>query len=214
MDLITFDIIDHLKSSKNFSFSRFGDGEWACIMNKQGQNCDAHIYYPDLGQRLKNILISQPKYIIGLQNLAYRLHPNLIDTFTKDYQLKWVLSDILHHMSIKENLKPFFEALKGKNIILVAPDRLKALSIWNQFISISQTNCWNDYELVKKEISLAIKKDSVVLYCASMMTNVLIDDFKNEDITQIDCGSIFEPYIGIANRTYHKDKINQLKKNE
>ena len=40
------DIVKKLQSDNNFSFARYGDGEWACIKGKNGRNCDAHIYYP------------------------------------------------------------------------------------------------------------------------------------------------------------------------
>lgn len=213
MTLITVDLdyIAKINNKENFSFSRFGDGEWNCILQKQGRNCDQHIYYPDMGIRLKSILMKSPNYYVGLQNLAYRLHTDYINQFTEDFNIKWCKSDMLHHDSIKTNLTLFFEAISNRNVLLVAPERLKQLKIWNKFISIPDVNCWLNYELIKKEISLALEKDIVVLYCASMMSNILIDDFSKEEITQIDCGSIFEPYIGFANRTYHKQKIQELK---
>jgi hypothetical protein len=213
MSLITInlDIVEKLKLKENFSFSRYGDGEWNCLLGKKGQNCDAHKYFDDLGAELKRILFQSPNYYIGLQNLAYTQQPDLISKITETYNLKWCNSDMLHHMSIKNTIQPFFDALKGRNVLLVAPNRLKKLDIWNQFISVPEKDCWLSYELIKKEIQLQIKKDIVILYCASMMSNVLIDHFSSEDITQIDCGSVFEPFIGHANRTYHANKIKQLR---
>ena len=86
---------------------------------------------------------------------------------------------------------------------MVAPKRLRQFKCYDKFIEIPDLNCYLDVGNIREKIRYELEDDLVVCYCASMMTNVLIHDFKDENITQIDCGSVFEPYIGHANRTTH-----------
>ena len=44
----TFDkMIEAIESKENFSLSRWGDGEWMCLLGYKGRNTDKHNYYPD-----------------------------------------------------------------------------------------------------------------------------------------------------------------------
>lgn len=211
-------VLEHLNKGENFSISRFGDGEWNCILGKRGKNCDGHTYFKDLGRRLSKVLRDNRGYYLGLQNHAYKdenFH-DFINEYIIDYSIDFVDSDFLHRASIKDELELFFDALKGKDIVLVAPQRHKNLDKIEvrEHIIIPDIDCWNSYVDVLKKLLPVVKENTVVLYCASMMSNVLIDDLfmtKNGTITQIDCGSVFEPYIGVRNRSYHKTILQRLK---
>ena len=220
MSAITIDftldkLVEKLVKDEHFSFSRYGDGEMAAVKGKQGRNCDGHIYYEALGHRLFKILESAPDYYVGLQGLAYRQSTDFIDALTDRCSIKWCASDILHHASIKNTIYTFFAALNNKNVILVGPSRLARLNTFkiDTHLTIPDLNCWNGYTIIKDKLMNNVVEGDVVLYCASMMTNVLIDDMykiMGNKITQIDCGSVFEPYIGHSNRTYHAKKITEL----
>ncbi len=190
----------------NFSFSRWGDGEWEALLGYKGKNCDGHTYFPEMGMKLLQIVSNPARYYFGLQNFAKKTLGNeLVPYLSKQ---SWVNSDMLHHASIKGQLHQFFDALNTRRVVIVGPDRLQGLKAfdWERLIHIPTKDCWMGYPGVKERLA-DIEEDTVVLYCASMMSNVLIDDtwdFHEDTITQIDCGSLFEPYIGVANRTYHK----------
>jgi len=205
-------IIEHLEKGENFSFSRFGDGEWACLLGKNGANCDGHAYFHDMGDRLLKIVESNPKYYMGLQTLAENTYPDEI----AKYPIEWVESDCLHRASIRGEIQPFFDVLNKKNIVFVGNHRHQKQSIIkvDKFIEVPINDCWRKYKDVLEEIRTSIDKDDVIIYCASMMANVLIDDIYNEfgnTVTQIDCGSLFEPYMGISIRSYHSKLIQKLK---
>lgn len=207
-------LIEFLNTNVNFSFSRFGDGEFNCAFGKKGQNCDGHEYFEDLSQELIKILNSKQKYFFGLQNLGYNIWKDKIDQL-KD--IRFCDADILHKASIKNSLNYFLDALKSKNIILIAPEYFKNFEKinTNNHIIIPEKNCWlskNDtIELLEKKIT----KNCVVLYSASMMSNFIIEhiftNYENE-ITQIDCGSVFDPYLGVSKRMYHQSIIDRIKK--
>ena len=191
-----------IQNEERYSFSRWGDGEWNCLLGVNGMNCDKHNYYTDLGNRLERILASSPKYYIGLQNLAQRQRPEIIDLYTKGHNLNWSASDIFHNASIKGRLVHFFNVLRNRRVILVGGKHLKGFRDW-EFIEIPQVNCWLSYEDTLAQLKETITDDCIVLFCASMMSNVLIDDLDGR-CTLIDTGSVFDPYVGVKSRTYHK----------
>jgi hypothetical protein len=207
------------KKGENFSFSRFGDGEWNCIFGVKGQNTDKHPYSPELRDRLLSIVGSDQKYKLGLQRLGYEIHKSSIDSITNKQGYKWCNADTIHRASIKGNLNALFDAMVSREVVLVAPMRFKIISEkWSTFpkfthVIIPDIDCFSTYEHTRKAIRGLVKKDVIILYCASMMSNVLIDNIyvqHGDSLTQIDLGSVLEPYIGHSNRSYHKNIINKL----
>jgi hypothetical protein len=194
--------IDKIVNKEMYSFSRWGDGEWLCLLGAKGMNCDKHQYFPELREALRRVLESSPKYILGLQNHAKKSMGNAIDDTTSLFNLEWVASDIFHNASINGELPLLIDALKGRNVVLVGAKHLKGFNGW-EFIEVPSVDCWLNYEETLKELEQTITKDDVVLFCASMMSNVLIDKL-NGKATLIDVGSVFDPYVGVKSRTYHK----------
>lgn len=209
MKELTYDlVIENLKNKVNFSYARYGDGELNVILGKIGANCDGHEYFPDMGQHLKTIVHSQPDYYIGLQNLGKRQNedkPEFQEFFQKN---TWSDNEIFTRASIKNNLKPFVEALKTRSVIQVGPKNLRQLNLSNHFIEIPEKNCWLDRERIIEELEEHIHHDCVIIYSASMMTKYIIDKMYTkygEHITQIDTGSVWDVYTGKASRTYMKE---------
>jgi hypothetical protein len=216
--------LDKINNKERYTFSRFGDGEWNAILEKAGSNCDGHQYFRDMGARLKDVLASSPSYYVGLQNLAHQQNTLIIDNYSKEFGIKWVASDIFHHASIKGNLQPLFDALSKRNVVIVGGSHLKSFNSKWKFIEVPQHNCWTEYKSTLTKIqefllnndadSISNPKDFVILFCASMMSNVLIDDLdpiaEVVGVTLLDMGSLFDPYVGVNSRSYH-NKLN-LKK--
>jgi hypothetical protein len=199
-------IIDHLKSGKPFKFSRFGDGEWNCIFNKQGHNCDGHSYFPDLGASLRRVILSQPGYIVGIQPLSMSYErTDQIKDFCKGLNINWVNADVLHNASIDKKLHQFIDALKGKYIIVVGPAHLAGFFVNCVHIVVPGKNCWLEYENIRQQIEFHVDgvNNAVVLLAASMMSEVLIDDFADHHHTFIDIGSVLDPYCNVKSRRYH-----------
>lgn len=199
-------LIGKLERNEPFSFSRFGDGEFNCMFGKCGANCDGHQYYTDLGERL-NEAWNDPKGIIAVQRLGYEMYKDRLEGEYAD-------ADILHRASIKGELDLFLEVLKSRkqDIILVAPERLKNAIPCRTFIEVPLKNAWLEYEHTLERIRFHVNKYDIVLYCCGMMAEVLIHDMFNfepvvDKFTQIDLGSVLDPYVGVNSRTYHK-KLN------
>jgi hypothetical protein len=198
-------MIDDLKSHRSFKFSRFGDGEWNCIFNKLGQNCDGHKYFPDLGESLRRVLLSEPKYRVGIQPLSMSYErTEQIKEFCRGLQIDWVNADVLHSASIDGELGQFVNALHGRYIVLVGPFHLSSYFDCVH-ITIPYVDCWKKYDHIREQIEFHIDgvNNAVVLFAASMMSEVLIDDFADHPHTFIDVGSVFDPYVGVKSRKYH-----------
>jgi len=191
-----------------FKFARYGDGEFFCMQGKVGRNGDKHEYFPELGSRL-NSAFRDAEYIVGIQPLSVSggifkrigyTPPTIVN------------ADVLHNASITGTLKYFLDSLDYDKTILVGPKHLLNFNYHgvNNFhgchhIVIPDINCWLHYKRVKSEIEDMIFAcpSATFLLCASMMSEVLIDDFSEDKITMIDIGSVFDPYCNRLTRTYH-----------
>jgi hypothetical protein len=208
---VTFDrICKMLRDKVNFKFARYGDGEFLCMSGKIGRNCDKHEYFPDLGMALNDAFYSHPQYMVGIQPLS--VSGGLYQRAIKDKPGPKNIydADILHSASIDGKLfVEFTRSLNYRHIVLVSPKYLLPLELFGSHIPISETNCWKEYDLVRRSLSVALenKENMVVLLCASMMSEVIINDFKDSPNTFIDCGSVFDPYVGKLSRRYHH-KLN------
>lgn len=202
-----FDLIcEKLRKREPFSFARYGDGEFNAIYGKKGHNCDGHEYFPDMGKRLREALESKPNYIVGLQPLT--LASDRWPQIQKDFPgIDWVDADSIHNASIDGRLQtlfPFFS--KG---IFVGPNHI-VRAVKNRLV-IPLLNCWIDYDRVHDTLAEMLYGRSgeyiVIFLCASMMSEVIIEDFKYSGHTFIDMGSVLDPYTGVKSRRYHH-KLN------
>jgi len=201
------DFRHRIQTGEPFDFSKWGDGEFNAIFQdtKSGCNCDGHQYFPEMGERLLNILKSNPSYDIGLQNLAYTQRPDQIESLSEEYGLVWCGADVLHRASIKGQFQALLDDLKKRDVVLVGPTHLARLAGLNEWglVAIPAKDCWKDYEHIKGVLEKLIEPDTVVMYCCSMMSGILIDDFHGQ-ATQIDMGSVLDPYAGKQSRLYHR----------
>lgn len=208
MKELSFDImLDMIRAGQPFSYARYGDGEWNAILQKKpgGRNCDGHEYFQDLGEALRRVLESRPNYYLGLQRLATEQNAGnkLFDWLVAIN--KWTDNEIMHRASIRGRMIEFFETMKERRLIIVGNESLKDLFTDAIHVKIPEKNCWIEFAAIVKTIAGLIDENKIVLYCASMMSEVLIDGFKDRGLIQIDCGSAFDPYVGRSTRSYHKN---------
>lgn len=223
------ELVRKLKDKEPFTFTRFGDGEMTAIWNDgiHKANCDDHVYFDDLGVALSDVLKSNPEYFIGLQGLVKRQSADRIDKYftENDIAIDFCEADILHKASIKGHVWELFEALHNSdNVILVGADYLEKINEYFEFdcrVGVPEENCWLERDTITKGIDYAIRKirhynasQIVVVLVASMAANVIADDLhgKYDNVTIIDAGSIFDPFVNKKSRSYHRNmdilKIN------
>ena len=211
--------ISKLQNKENFAFSRWGDGEFNCVLQtRPGKaNCDGNLYYPDLGNALKEIIVGAPSYYMGMQPLAKRLFPAVANEWLLNGS-NWINADILHNASQKEGLYRLFRAYIDRQVLYVGPGYLYRIAKTpSRFYEIESKNCWKHRALILADLSniLDNKTDIVVLISAGMAANYLVDELHKiygNQHTFIDAGSVFDPYCGVNSRKYHSQIIERLNK--
>lgn len=207
---------EKIRNKLNFSFSRFGDGEWTAILNLDAkENCDGHQYFNDMGEQLKHAFTSSGGYYKGIQPLAWRTMSSNILPLSLPIIDSYFNADIFHKASEYQLIQPFFDALNTREVVLVGPSYLSAQNQIKikKHIPIPLKNCWLDAENILKSVRKYLDNESVektsvvVLFCASMAANVFVDILHKQYRNQhsfLDVGSLLDPYANINTRGYHK----------
>ena len=198
------DIIYKIESNEPFALTRWGDGEWYNIRKLKGANCDGNIYYPDLGDALKEIVSVKQEYILGAQD--YKTFNLTSDV--EDYDQDWIDADIFHKASMEGKLQPFIDTLANKWITYIGNKDLIKLNFIDEFITIPQNNIWLQREQLLNVVRSTFENiHKVYCFSAGMATNVFIHELwkENNTNTYIDVGSVFDPYVGKATRGYHRN---------
>lgn len=190
-----------------FAFSRFGDGEFLAIAGRGGANCDGHEYFADMGERLRGVLAGEPRYRLGTLPRVFVEFREEISSLAGN--VEWVSSLCMRDAVLEGRFGDFFAALEGKDVTLAGPPhlcRLAASRAWSM-IEVPPKNCWLDYANVRAALEQEVASGKrVFLFCASMMSNVLIDDLHRLDSrhTYLDVGSALDPFAGVKSRPYHE----------
>ena len=213
--------VSRLINGDPFSMSRWGDGEWNCVLGKQGQNCDRHQYFPKMGEELRDILRSKPPYALGLQPFAMQSDPGAeaIERWLADHSLDlpWINADVFHIANHRRALAPFVFALHRRPLVLVGPERLRHLYMYLKyahFVSVPEKDCYLEKERILREVRRILDRlhdFPVVSFSASMATNVMIDELYRDygdRVFLIDAGSLWDPYVGAVTRgQYHREIV-------
>lgn len=208
--------IEKINNLENFSFTRWGDGEWFCTMGMNGKNCDGHIYFPEMKESLNKALKNNKKYYKAIWNLNHGQIKNILNTllpFLKDNNINvnWVNAGIWEDAAIKGNLETLIKSLEKRNFVIVSNDNLKNLPFkYTDFVTVPSVNCFLEKNRIKEEmIKMTEKYEDVVFgMSSSMATNVIVDelyDVIGDKCTMIDFGSIWDPFVGKTTRSYHKE---------
>lgn len=155
-------------------------------------------------------------YFFGMQPLTVASEKIL--QIEKDFPgIDWVDADSIHNASIDGRLDELFGCLQFSMVVLVGPRHLSSLGHrfkhFRQW-TIPERNCWGDFNdtvvAISSSISVSITKNVkplVFLLCASMMSEIIVDQFYGYGHTFIDMGSVLDPYAGVRSRRYHH-KLN------
>jgi len=211
-----------LLKCENFSMARYGDGEFACLLGDSGKNCDGAEYFTDLAEALRTVLRSKPTYYLGMQPLAQNRMGGRINKWLSDegIDVDWFNADIIHDASIAGKLGELIQALHDRKVICVMPQHLKPFAdrLKAPHIVVPDHIAWKFYRTSYTDLIEQIAytgKDTVVLYCAGLATEVMIHHVWNDygdTVTQIDLGSVLEPYVtGLPTRRYHKQIIDRIR---
>jgi hypothetical protein len=198
----------------------------------KGENRDGNKYILELGNELSRILNSFPDYYMGLQ-YGVLYNSELRDfVFNKLFycrDINWVNGDILHQASEFGHLREFVEALKYRNTIIIGAKYFIELPYHH--ITTPEIDSYHENDGILMEIKNRFsgkytkknpvflvdrfsgkytKKNPVFLVASAMNSNIIIDRLPN-NVTAIDIGSVFDPYLGKPRASYqHKLKADWL----
>lgn len=216
------DMVNKIKNNERVIFTKFGDGEYNCMNNHDGCNCDGDKYSEKMGKELiESFIILCDLYNSKNENIYIGRWHSCIEkiigyygSIYYDYLLNnnKTIKDIpfvdyhfcynYHPFVFKENnLYDFVKIIRESNKfkILITNNNNEKLNIvfnTNFFLKI-QNNCWyekyeNVYNYVDKILSL--HEDAIILIAGGLASKILIKDLslKYNKASFIDIGSGFD----------------------
>lgn len=211
--------INKIKNGEHFSLTRWGDGEWFCATGRQGANCDKHQYFPAMRAGLNQALKHDQGYYKAIwdknhgqimENLNIIL-PHIART---NPDIDWVNANIWEQLAINDNMGDLVSALESVNFVIVSNANKRTLSVKHvDYVEVPAVNCFLDKERIKREMIEVSERHGNVVFgmSASMTTNVIVDELYpiiGDKCSMIDFGSIWEPFVGNNNRSYHREYKN------
>jgi hypothetical protein len=218
--------VSMLSEGRPFSFSRFGDGEWNAILDKPGENCDGHEFFPELGADLRDALANKRPYLYGMQIRAVKCMGKEMRRFMdrNKIDIDWHDADVFHRCNNAGTLFPLVRQLRTMKVAIVGPSHLRDLMnsafTYDGFIEVPPKNCYLDKEDIFRRIVGYYEKSGPVVFAfsASMTTNVLIHrlyPIMGAACWLIDFGSLWDVFVGVKSRSgYEKeDWSGRIRKN-
>jgi len=220
-----------IRNSEPFSFVRYGDGEWLCIRYGPSRsifkkkNCDGTVYTKALAQDLKNSIINHhkdPNYHYSTHNgwFKSKKYTEFFLNFHKENNIEslpWISGDIGHTLSSEKKISKLVEAMNSCKFskCFIGPRRLlKSLKInhvkFDHFIEVPLLDSYSiKHELIKRIDELG--ENHLFFFSAGMVTKIVIWDCwkRIKNAIFLDLGAIWEPYMGLAIRDYHKELLLQ-----
>lgn len=213
--------VDKLERAEPFSFVRYGDGEWSCILQcaQRTGSGSQKLDIPKLQELLAEGVVNAPhnsNYFLALQSVGFlerkgllkRIEPWLVRNCTQP--VNWCNGEVFHRASMKGKLYPLVEQLRKMEVVVVGPHWLKRLDRdvfpYVKFIEVSTRDCFAQHVGITKEI-LKSPEGSVISFSAGPTTKVLIYTLYPELGSTnflIDFGSLWDIYCGKSTRRYHK----------
>jgi len=132
--------------------------------------------------------------------------------FMKYLDFNWVNGDVLHQASEFGHLKEFVDALKDRNVWIIGAEYFNR-SPYKQMVTPG-INSYSYNKTLFQYINAADvtghNGNPVYLVASAMNSNVIIDQLP-DNVTAIDIGSVFDPYLGRPRASYqHTMKIEKL----
>lgn len=205
--------MDKIKNNEHFKFSRYGDAEWMFYFKKGHANSDAIDgckivrNETDYNESISSLLaetIDNPKesnsYFYALQNMSLRVFGNRIP------KLNWHNADVFHYASIRNELLPFLQLLREKNLVFIGGQYLRNIETllpYNHFIEVPEKNCYVEKDRILRDIR-DYGKPAIYIFQCSVLSSILIYELDIPESTLLDLGSLLDPLVGRLNRSYHK----------
>lgn len=197
-------LLTKLAAHENIIFTKFGDGEYYCVIGESGVNCDGDHYHQWKGEALKKSVIGlsrKKNCYIGKWHVAHV--PQYFDAFAKQHgvTIPWVdYHLILNHDGFNANdhmynFVKFIRDTPRKKILVCNPrnNRLVEFFKIDVLVNIPGADWSFQYETYRAQVEKHAQNDCIILIAGGMCSKVLINDLTDKyDLTFIDIGSGFD----------------------
>ena len=211
--------VDKLRKGEPFSFVRYGNGEWDCILDLfYRTRSGSQRFMPDLRAALsKSLTVAREgAYYTALQSASYLTRLGLLPKAEvwlgqNGINRDWHDGEVFTKASRTGALYPLVEALRAQRVVVVGPKWLMKLPFSSVFIPVKAHDCWEQVDAI--EAQLRGMQNAVVSFSAGPATKVLIHRLQpviGKSCWLIDFGSLWDPYCGVRSRTYHKRMTPEL----
>lgn len=206
-------ILDKLTKRIPFSFSKYADGEFAILVNRQITNCDGWVFNPSTDAKYRDELLSsfkfnEPGYYVGISCPCCVPPEDVVwmrmNVGVKDQYLTWANLFVNSNYKIFTSL--FIPEFKNHDIILVANKNATINKLpfdIERFIPIENTAWKENFDLLDT-IPFEEYSGKVFLFCAGPLGNMLAAKMwkHNKKNIYMDIGSTLNPWLVGNNRDY------------
>lgn len=205
--------VDKLRNGQRFSFARYGNGEWDCILDLYYRTrSGSQRFSPDLRKALAASLsvAREGNYYTALQSVSFLGRLGLLpkaEAWCAAHapDATWHDGEVFTRASRAGTLYPLIEALRGQRVVVVGPPWLMSLPFSSVFVAVQTRDCWAHVDDI--EAQLRDLKNVVISFSAGPAAKVLIHRLQpliGKHSWLIDFGSLWDVYCGKHSRSYHK----------
>ena len=219
---IPFDkYIEFVEDGWPIAQANYGDGEWDAIVHGSGKiNSDGVAMTREVGNFLYDSLRSGRITYYGT-NCGRKLDDEVHDFIQTNHltHIPWVYKETICAANCNGYIAPLFNALNKKKVMLVGGPHLEKLYIINvdRFVEIHPTDACSRTSEIFDDVMDEINGIDVICFCAGFATNIVMSQIPIvQNVTMLDMGAIFDPYVGVYSRKRYKTEEwqnNQMIKN-
>lgn len=197
-----------------FAQASYRDGEWACMLGRDGGNVNGEQYGPDLGGMLKATLLNPVGqwcvYWPGDAGADVRAEA---DAWLEMHQpaVSWIPDRPIGRANERGEAGPFFAACRTRRVVVVGPAHLAGLPYGlvgeAVHVLVPDAVAWKHVDAIAAGTLDMMQPDDLVLFAAGMASNLLIHALRPAcpDATLFDIGSHLDPYCGVYSRAVFRD---------
>jgi hypothetical protein len=130
--------------------------------------------------------------------------------------VEWFDAGTLSNAAASRQIQPFVDALNTRRLVMVGPSYLSDPPFLklSRFVEVPSTDAYAAKDEVLKAVLQGIKPDDVLLVSAGMLAEIIC--YEGAGLaTFIDCGSVWDIYVGRKSRGSHRryefEKLKEIR---
>lgn len=204
------DFVDLLETYPGFSFARISDGGFFCLQGRKGYNCDGVAYTSAQSSALLGV-IRDPSIFHGITSIALNVAYAAEWLGAMQIDIQWYDADVMNKASDAGTLFPFIEYLRKHRSLVVGAAHLGNLNGFPiaAFVECHPSEAFEEVDELELEIGFRVARDDfdvVLLSAGQGASPTLVSRLHalHPQLTIIDTGSVWDPYVRVFSRSGHK----------